>query len=460
MLKKVESTIHYFGMLSRGNKIVVGVSGGPDSCVLLHMLCFLRGKYGFSLWSAHLNHSMRKREAEEDEKWVKLFTQKLSVPLISDVIDVPLLAREEVLGLESVARRVRYNFLEHVANRVGADRIAVGHTASDQAETILMRLIRGSGIDGLAGIPPVRGRIIRPLIRIFREEIEDYCHRNNLVPRMDASNNNTVFFRNSVRLELIPYLCGHYNPRIVEVMERTSDLLQVDKDFLDKLTDKVKGKVVKVKSGREIVVSVCALLQLHLSLQRRVIRDVLKTLKGNLKGIEYAHVDQILHLKEDKGTKLTCLPGEVKVWRQYDELVFRKGKESCSSFFSYLSIPGITTIPELDMVFKAKILSKPPARFPKNPYQAFFDLDKIPGLLYVRPRREGDRFVPLGMTGRKKLADFFVDLKVPRFKRNEIPLLLSNRKILWVVGYRIDDGFKLEEGTKKILTIKVSPNGS
>lgn len=461
MFKKVESTACQFNMFSEGDKVVVGVSGGPDSTTLLHLLCRLREKHNLKLWVAHLNHRIREKEAEEDKKWVKLFTQKLEVPLIIDVIDVPVLAKEKKgASLESVARQVRYNFLEHLANKVGADRIAVGHTASDQAETVLMRLIRGSGVDGLAGIPPVRGRVIRPLIRIFRWEIEDYCRRHNLIPRRDSSNKDLNFFRNRVRLELIPYLGNYYNPRVVETIYRTADLLQADKDFLDKLTQEARRKVVRKKKGREIVVNARAFLELPLSLQRRVIRHLLEELKGGLGGIKYSHIEQVLHLREGEGTKLTCLPGEVKVWRQYDEFIFSRGGEGSFDFFSYLNIPGITRIPQLNMVLEAKVLSRPPACFPQDSYQAFFDLNKIPGQLYVRPRREGDKFVPLGMSEEKKIKDFFIDSKVPRFERDKVPILFSKQRIIWVVGYRIDERFKLDERSEKILYLKVASNGS
>ncbi|MBE0478344.1 tRNA lysidine(34) synthetase TilS [Candidatus Aerophobetes bacterium] len=456
LLHKVESTIHQFNMLSKDSRIVVGVSGGPDSTALLHLLCRLRKKYNLTLFAAHLNHGIRAIEAKEDEKWVKVFTRELEVPLTVDVMDVPVLAKEKGASLETVAREVRYNFLEHLASKVQADKIAVGHTASDQVETVLMRLIRGSGIDGLSGIAPVRGKVIRPLIRTFRWEIEKYCQIYNLSPRKDSSNEDAQFLRNKIRLELIPYLCTHYNPRVVEALYRSADLLEVDKDFLDKFTQKIERKIIKKKTGREIVVNGRTLFKLHLCLQRRVIRQILEKLKGDLEGIEYSHIEQILNLKEAEGSKLTYLPGKLTVLRQYDELILKKGEEKLSAFFSYLNVPGETKVPELTMIFKAKILSKPPARFLKNSHQAFFDLDKIPGSLYVCPRREGDKFVPLGMKEKKKIKDFFIDMKVPRFERDKIPILFSEGEIVWIVGYRIDDRFKLSEDSKKILHVKAT----
>ena len=456
LLKKVESTIHDFDMFPRDSRLVVGVSGGPDSCVLLHVLNCLRKKYNLFLWAAHLDHCLRGKEAKEDKDWVGLFARKLKIPVVFGVVNVPFLVKEGGSGLEATARQARYDFLEHVSSRVKANRIAMGHTSSDQAETILMRLIRGSGIDGLVGIPVVRGKIIRPLIRVFRKEVEDYCRMNNLAPRKDSSNKDTFFFRNRIRLELIPYLCDHHNPRVAETVCRTGELLRVDKDFLNKSTDKVRGKIVKKEKEGEIIVDASAFWKLHLSLQRRIVRQVLEKLKGNLEDIEHSHIDQILSLKGEEGTKLTCLPGKIEVLREYDELIFKKKEKKFLNFFSYVNVPGTTEVSEINMVFKAKVLFKPPERFSKNSWEAFFDLDEIHGPLYVRSRKRGDKFVPLGMKGKKKLKDFLIDLKVPRFKRDGVPILFNEEKILWVIGYRIDDRFKLKKETKKILNVRIS----
>lgn len=455
LLSKAESTVREFNMFSQGSKIVLGISGGPDSTVLLHIFWRLREKYNLNLWAVHLNHCIRLREAQEDEKWVKTITQKLEVPLIVDVIDVPALAREKKISLETAAREARYNFLEHFANKVRADRIAVGHTASDQVETILMRLIRGSGIDGLAGIPPVRGRVIRPLIRMFRWEIENYCRIHKLDSNNDSTNSNPQFLRNRIRIELMPYLRNNYNYQIVDALHRTANLLRIDKDFLSKLTEEAEKKVIKKKSSREIVVDASALVGLHLCLQRRITRSILETLKGDLEGIDYSHIEQILNLKEGEGTKLTCLPGGFKVWRQYNEFIFKKGRPKSFDFCVFLNVPGETEIPDLGLLFKANVLPELPDSFSCNSHQALFDLDKISEPLYIRPRKVGDKFVPLGMHERKKIKDFFIDLKVPRLERDMIPILLSGQKIMWIVDYRIDDRFKLSKDSKKILSIEV-----
>lgn len=457
LLRKVEETIKRFNMLSAGDKVVVGVSGGPDSVVLIHLLYRLKAKYKLDIWAAHLNHCIRGEEAKEEERWVKRFACDLGIPVISECIDVPLLAKKKGIGLEFTARQARYSFLEHIANKVGANKIAMGHTASDQAETVLMRLIRGSGVDGLAGIPPVRGRIIRPLIQTFRWEIEKYCKEHDLSPKQDSSNRDFSFLRNRIRFKLIPYLSSRYNPCMVEVLLHTADLLQIDKDFLEDIAVRARKRVTRKKTGGEVVVNAKRFFQLHLSLQRRIIRNIIQELKGNLEGIEYNHIFQILSLKEASGTKMIDLPDNLKVIKQYNEIIFKKDKDLSPFFSTYLNVPGRTKLPQLNMVFESKILLRPPSRFSRDKNRIYIDLDKIADLhsLFVRPRKEGDRFRPFGMRGEKKLKDFFIDLKVPRYQRDKIPILLSGDKIVWVVGYRMDDRFKVEDATKKVLKIKV-----
>lgn len=457
LLKKIESVIEEFNMFPQESKVVVGISGGPDSTVLLHTLSLLKEKYKIEIWAAYLDHCIREDQTKEKE-WVRELSRELNISLLSDSIDVPLLAEKKSLSLEFAARKARYNFLEHIANRVGATRIAVGHTASDQAETILMRLIRGSGIDGLSGIPFVRGKIIRPLIKIFRWEIEDYCKRHNLTPVEDSSNRDLSFFRNSIRFDLIPFLQDHYNPRVVETLSNTADILQVDKDFLERITFRAQKKVIEKKTDRRIVLDVQKLSELHLAIRRRVIRYTIEELKGDLEGVEYTHVNKALNLGENEGAKTVDLPGNLKVHRQYDRLIIEKDKESTSPFSKSLKIPGRTKLPEINMAFEAKLTSKRPRSFPTDPYQAYLDFDRISHPLIVRPRKEGDRFKPLGMQGGKKLKDFFIDSKVPRRRRDNVPILVSGNDILWVVGYRIDDRFKVKKDTQKILKIKATSN--
>lgn len=474
LLEKVKETIEKYRMFSPGTKVVVGVSGGPDSSTLLHLLCHLKSEYDLDLWAAHLNHGLRGKEAAEDAEWVKRFTFKLGVPLISDSLDVASLAKEKGLGLEEAGRRARYDFFEDVAHRVAASKIALGHTASDQIETILMRLIKGAGLDGLCGIPPLRGKVVRPLIEVFREEIEKYCQENNLEPCLDSSNREISFLRNRIRLELLPFL-KEYNPQIGKALFQMGKILKEDVDFL-KEEEKKSFKALLKEEGekahqRWLVLDREKLSYLHPALQKRVLREAVRETKGNLKGITFDHLVSILKLNGRKGVKQLNLPGDLVVQREYKDLLIRKGKPRDISFASPLIIPGKTKLPQLNLVFETELISQPllsfssltrrgkvklgeKREFPEK--EAWLDFDKLELPLFLRKKEKGDRFTPLGMEGSKKVKDFFIDLKVPSQKRERVPLLISKGKVVWVVGYRISECFKVDKETKRILKIRIS----
>jgi len=486
LVEKVKETIEKYQMFTSKTRITVGVSGGPDSSALLHLLLRLKDEYRLQLWVAHLNHRLRGKEAEEEAKWVKRFTFALGVPLILDSFDVTALAKRRKLGIEEAARRARYDFLEQVANQVSANKIALGHTASDQAETILMRLMKGTGLDGLSGIPPVRGRIIRPIIEIFRNEIEDYCEKNNLQPCLDSSNRKTSFLRNRIRLNLLPFLSQEFNPQINKILFQMGKILREDADFIkkegEKKFDMVLKKEGRKKNQRWLILDVEKLFYLHPALQKRVLRQAIQRVKGNLKGINSYHLDSILSLDGEKGVKRVNLPENLVVQRQYQNLLFKRGKFENISFTNSLVIPGKTELTPLNLILETKLLSKEsnsPFASLDNTYfpgfitsslkdkissgktndfpekEVYFDFDKLEPPLLLRERKKGDKFCPLGMKGFKKIKDFFIDLKLPLEKRKMIPLLVSKDRIAWVVGYRIDERFKVDSNTRRILKIKI-----
>ncbi|MFQ6066450.1 MAG: tRNA lysidine(34) synthetase TilS [bacterium] len=492
IFKKVQDTIRKYQMLASNTKLVVAVSGGPDSATLLHVLFKLGPKYNLRLWVAHLNHGLRGREADLEAEWVKKFAFKLGIPVISDTFNVSALAKEKKLSLEEAARRARYNFLEEVASQMGASKIALAHTASDQAETLLMRLMRGSGLDGLSAIPPVRNKIIRPLIEVFRGEIQDYCRENNFQPCLDSSNRETSFLRNRVRLNLIPYLSREYGDKIEDVLFQTTNLLRQDSEYLKKETERVFKSVLEKKTDEELVFNEQKLSCLHPALQRRVIRRAIEKIKGNLRGITFDHIVSILKLYQTKQSKQLDLPHSLVIRHRYGNLLIRKGKEKSLTFVRNLVIPGTTKLTELNLALDTELISITPgisfhkdgqkklegqfissgrlsthfplastdelkscqiADFPER--EAWFDFNKLESPLFLRTREKGDRFHPLGMAGSKKVKDFFIDLKIPSEQRKRVPLLIGKDKVVWIVGYRIDQRFKVDEDTRAILKVKI-----
>ena len=368
-------------------------------------------------------------------------------------------------------------FFEHAVAQVSANRIAVGHTASDQVETVLMRLIKGTGLDGLSGIPPVRGKIIRPLIEVFRKELEEYCERNNLKFCVDSSNNDTSFLRNRIRLNLVPLLSQEYNLQISKILLRMSKSLREDADFIRKKGEKEFEKVLKKerenKNQRWLSLDREKLFHLHPALQKRVLREGIRRIKGNLKEIGSDHLDSVLDLDGKRGTKQLNLPDNLVIQKQYEDFLIKKGKSKNISFVRYLVVPGKTDLSQLNLTLETKLISVKPHSFLASSFmdlkkkvslnkmsgfpeeEVFFDFGKLKPPLFLRNRKKGDRFCPLGMKGSKKIKDFFIDLKIPMEKREKIPLLVNRGEVAWIMGYRIDERFKIDNNTTKILAIKI-----
>ena len=463
---KVLKAVRERRMIAPGEKVVLGVSGGPDSMALLYLLYELRDDLGCALHIAHLDHMLRGAESKGDAVYVKEHAQKLRLPITVEAVDVQenIVSKE---SLESGARRIRYEFYERVLRSVQADRVALGHNADDQAETVLMRLLRGSGAQGLGGIPAVRdNKFVRPLIEISRSEIEEYLQQVKLTPRQDSSNLSTGCRRNKVRLELMPVLEREYSSNIKQILRRTGDILQAEDDLLKDLASKAADSCMQSPDARTITVRVSDFRGYHLALQRRILRLAIRTLVGNLAGFDYGHIGDLLNLSLYGVTgSVASLPQAVYAEKTYDQLVLRHGYHPgmASQTFDYcVDVPGVTEIPDPAMRIETTVLGRACGegmrpRRDGDRFREAFDRDKICGHLHLRNRRPGDRFQPLGMLGRKKLKDFLIDEKVPRAVRDDIPILTDGNKVLWVVGYRIDDRFKVTADTRNQLIVTATP---
>lgn len=337
---KAKRTIDRFRMLSPGDTVLVGVSGGPDSMALLYLLMDIKDEYGIGLKIAHLNHGFRKEAAEEAE-FVRERAASLGLESVIRFIDVPAIKEREGLSSQEAARDARYAFFEEAAGEAGANKIVLAHTADDQAETVLMRLLRGSGPVGLSGIPPVRkissqesgvrGQepiIIRPLIDCSRKEIEGYLSEKGIPFVIDSSNLKMDYMRNRVRMELIPFLEG-YNPNIKETLTRTALLAHQDKEFLDMEADKIYKTLSSQQSSvgsQEITMDFKAIRELPPAMSSRVIRNAIEGVKGDLKRISFQHIAEILNLMDLGEGRWTLHLPDVTVSREHDKLIFKRGK--------------------------------------------------------------------------------------------------------------------------------------
>ena len=326
----VEKTAVHFKMFRSGDKVLVGLSGGADSVALLHILFSLKNKFSIKVGAVHLNHCLRGQESERDEQFAMDMAEKLDVPFYHGKIDVKKFCKKNKLSLEDAARQVRYDFFEKIAKKNGYSKIAVGHHADDNAELILMNILRGSGPSGLSGILPVRNlKIVRPLIELTRVKILEFLDLKNILYITDSSNNDQTFLRNRVRLSLIPFLKESFNPSIVETLNRTGAIIRSENQwFSDEVTPIFEEVVIK-RDEKKIKLSIIALKKVHPAAVRRIIRMAIKAIKGDLKRISQGHVDNIIEQVE-KGShgKNLDLPDRIQAKINYGYLIIVKQDRS------------------------------------------------------------------------------------------------------------------------------------
>ncbi len=458
MIEKVLVTVKKYGMLKKKDKVLIAVSGGGDSLALLFTLLELRDIFDLSLHVFHLNHMMRGKASDEDARFVEGLAGKLGLPATLLSYDVPSFIKKHKLSPEEGAREVRHMLLDKAASDVKADRIALGHTSDDQVETFLMRLIRGAGLEGLRAIPPVRGLYIRPLIEVSRDETHAFCRERNLKPRFDESNVDLSFLRNKIRGGLIPYIIKNYNPSFKEEVLREIQVISEDQALLEKLSEQQWKRVARHEEER-VVLDRPKMLKFPLALRRRLLRKAILIVQGNLYGITFQHIEDVLNkvLMGESGASLD-LPKGLIVYREYDIIGIAKGrvgKRLPPDFSVPLKIPGETEISVWNKRISAGLVPVEKAALPKTRDEAVFDFGVIKLPLVLRRIQAGDRFRPLGMKGEKKLQDFFVDEKIPREDREKALVVTTAGQIIWVVGRRIDDRFKLTEKTRQALILKV-----
>jgi len=450
-------------LASGGEKLLVAVSGGPDSVCLLNILVKLQRELTIKLYIAHLNHQLRGAESEADANYVSDLAHQLGIPAIIDKRDVKSYQAQQRLSLEEAAREVRYSFLAQVAKSIGADRVAVGHTMDDHIETILMHLIRGTGTRGLRGLQPITVwqsgsnslTIVRPLLTISHQETEDYCRHHQLMPRLDASNLSLSPLRNRIRHQLLPLL-ESYNPRVAEALLRTGHIASDDIAFLDKEIVRLWDEIAQEQEGA-IFLDKERFDQLPSALQRYLLRASAEKLLGSAKDIETRHIEAMMSaLNKPAGKKLN-LPGGIIFSIEYNKYLLASDFNSLSPFpilrgEFQLKIPGETLLPGWRI--EATIISREQMSEKGKDFIAYFDLGKTGDKLVVRSRQLGDRFQPLGMSQPKKLGEFMIDTKIPHAWRQQIPIVCSPQHIVWVAGWRIDDRVKVTENTKRVLCLE------
>jgi tRNA(Ile)-lysidine synthase len=452
LLSQVRKTVARYGLLKRGDKVLVACSGGADSMALLCALLELRGEYGLKIAVAHFNHRLR-RAAAEDELFVIGMTQKLGLPVYVRRENIRDYAEKKGLNIEEAGRERRYKFLRETAVRIGAARVSTAHTLNDQAETVLMRILRGSGPTGLGGISPcIDGLIIRPLIEVKRREVEAYLRARKIPYREDETNRDLRHRRNRVRLRLVPYLEKNFEPEIVRHLGRLAEISREEERVWETYSQAEAKRTILRERGR-ILLDARRLSVLPPALGRRLVRAFLRGVKGDLRRFSFRDVEAVRRLDERKEA---ALPGKF-VFRREKGLISIKEIAKPRLLYNYKwDAKKRLAIPETGLSFAGKLKQRgKKSLLPfDNARRAVVDAGKVRLPLLVRSRREGDRYRPLGAPGRKKLKEIMRAKGIPAGERNRLPVFLSGGKIIWVPGLPVSEDFKITPATRKIFLIE------
>jgi len=455
LVHSVFRTLRRYAMVRPGDHLLVALSGGPDSVALAQALFDLRPRLPLDLTLAHLNHQLR-HGADEDEAFCEAFAQQLDLPFVSERVDVKLEARRARCSIEESARAVRYRFLEEQASRLGCQHIAVGHTRDDQAETFLLRLLRGAGATGLAAIPPIRGPIIRPLLDVPRSEVLAFLSEKGLAYREDPTNADLDILRNRIRHQVLPDLARDFNGRLVETLATTAGLLREEDRYLDeRATDWLASHAQA--SPDKLRIPVAHLAALHPALSRRVLRQALLRLKGDLRSVAARHLEAALQLlAPGKSGRRLALPGGVEAVRSFAELAFCLSSPPVAGagFRRPVPVPGEVEVPEASGLLRVEESNGPPLPRASGD-SVVIQLGSGTGRLAIRSPRRGDRFHPLGAPGRKRLSRYLMERLVPRDERGRIPLLVAEEadSILWVVGHSVSEGTRVQSASRQVLRL-------
>ncbi len=438
MLTKVKNTIEKFNMLKKGDRVIIGVSGGADSVCLAHIMNCLKEEYSLEIVLVHINHQLRGAEADRDEAYVMSLGERFADKVRIFSYDVEKIAREKGLTLEEAGRELRYKAFYKVAGDKG--KIAVAHNINDNCETMLMRFFRGTGIKGLCGINPIRDNIIRPLIEISRAEIEGYCVENKLEYYTDYTNNIDIYTRNKIRLRLIPFIERELNPNIVNTLYRTSEIMAAEDRYLNDAAQKAYAEC-EVSPKR---IDVEKLKTYDPVIQRRIIRLGFVDFSADLHDISYSNVENVLSLTEKESGRTIELPHGLRAVREQSTIYFCRSEER-KPFCYEINIDEKIYCRELGAYIL--LTDKKCEKNAKLLYTIAFDYDKIILPLALRSRQTGDKIYIAGIGGNKSLKKLFIDSKIPMVERDGIPLLAMGSDVLWISNMKTSDRYKAKDTT-------------
>ncbi len=460
MINKVKNNIEKYKLLEDTKTVLAAISGGPDSMAMLYSLYELRQEYGFRILVAHVNHGVRGEFAKRDQDFVQLISKELGLEYYTTNVDMVAYGKENKMTSEEAGRLLRYGFFRKILQENGGGRIAVAHNKNDQAETVLHRIIRGTGLDGLRAMTMINGDVIRPLLNITRDDIESFIEEKGIRTVVDHTNLQTVYTRNKIRLELIPYLRDNFNPNLVDSLYRLSEIAQSDLSVLEQEIEKKYNLIVKKRTNNSIIFKGKAFMEQDEGTARRVVRKAIFDLLGNLDGFGEVHIQNTIDLFRSGITgKAVDIGRDVSAMVSYDDLIIRIGQTKSQMMEKTILEIGENSLSEWKLIVS---LEEAELDSDQNGYTTvYIDRDKVQGRIFIRPRKDGDRIKPLGMEGTKKVKDIFIDNKIPREERSHIPIIEDKQGIIWIPGNAISRDYRVDSNTKSIfkITIKTIEEG-
>ena len=450
------------GLFVAGDRVLVAVSGGPDSVALLHILHRLQDELGISLGVAHFDHGLRGQESQEDAAFVAHLSRRLRLPYYQGTGDVRTEALKNKLSLQMAARRLRLNFLQEIRRSQGYTKIALGHTADDQVELFFVRLCRGTGPEGLKGMWPAGPQeLVRPLLAVSKQVLLAWLTQENLTYRQDASNWSRTYLRNRVRLDLLPYLISRYNPRLPVAVWRLMHLAQEEERLWAAETASYLQRVAQFRTPDLLALNLTEWRQTSPALQKRLLRHALGLFCRD-QDVTSAQTQALLDLAKTTKSGGRLIFQACQVARAGPELHFFRLPLPPSPGALILPFPSPQARVSVDspegwrwhLAYFPRPHNQPP---PPGPWQVWVDADRLDPPLKIRPPQTGDRFWPLGSPGPKKLQDFLVDSKIPRWLRPLLPLLTDASQIIWLPGLRISHPVKISPTTRQVLEITLQP---
>jgi len=453
-LDRFEQFVNDNRLINKGDKIIVGFSGGADSTALLLSLWHLRSKLNFHILAAHVNYNLRGEDSLADVEAVKHFCFDRNISLV-----LKDMKPDSPDSSENNAREIRFIYFKQLAKLYKVNKIALGHNIGDQAETILFRLFRGSGFTGIKGITPIDGKIIHPLMSFSREEIKEFLQGEGISWREDKTNQENIYSRNLIRNELLPWIQQNMNPQVINKLYNTGKIFQETDEIMLELARRriLKAKVKRDKTDFRFSLKI--LKKTRPALRFYIYKEIFHQISGSDKDFYHNNFEEIETLIYSNGSKKLSLPHKVYVFKEYDEIIFNnKAKIKVVDVNNRKEISSIRNrlvFEDYRIIFN-KLKKIPQSKYLyEDKFTTYIDLDKLEFPLIFRHRQPGDRFYPLGMENPKKLKDFFIDEKVPKFDRDNILILSDKEKILWIAGLRVDNRVAITEKTANILKVRV-----